>query len=348
MELLIFIGAIFFCLFATLCADNMQMLQIDIKSKKEIFLLIVCLIPPFILSFIFGINQTIGIPQFIIVMAMVMLIIAAFSKNLKRAVLFSFYGIAVISGSSVVTILFLDLFGLANIIPESFWGFVNAGMAVVIIFLCHLIKYFIKKRFDMNIFNNRIIYLLIMISVILLAFIYINRQPENISKIGGWLTNLDMLGNILFLISTGILFFLILRFISNEIAMKNELSKAEASQKYIQELEERIGNINKQKSIQITVDEKIISVKMEDIVYIETTHIRHKLRLHTENHLYEFNGELKNIERQLDERFIRCHRSYIINKGKIAFIDKKQNSVMMTNDLSCHVSKNGRKLLEKI
>ena len=59
----------------------------------------------------------------------------------------------------------------------------------------------------------------------------------------------------------------------------------------------------------------------------------------------EFNGELKNMEEQLDERFIRCHKSFIINKDKVKEIDKKANTVTMSNGSVCPVSKTGKKLL---
>ena len=101
----------------------------------------------------------------------------------------------------------------------------------------------------------------------------------------------------------------------------------------------------KAKPIQINVNDKIIQLGMDEIICIETTHVRHKLRLYTKTRAMEFNGELKHIEEQLDERFIRCHKSFIINKDKISHIDKKANTVAMINNCVCLVSKNGKKLL---
>lgn len=355
MDLFIFIGAICFSVFTTLCADNMRMLQIKITGKRDTVLFIAALIPPFVLSFIFGRNHMIGITQFLIITSIVMLIIAAFSKNFRKACLFSFYGIAVLSSYSAITVLFLDLFRLAEIIPENYWGCMNAAVAAVIIVICHLIKRLIKNRIDMNIFNNRMIHLLILISIILLAFIYINHiAGRTLIQIGNWLANPADIGYVLFLITSGFLFLLIMRYISRENAMRKEILCAEASKEYTRELEESYQQLQrrrdaeadaKAKPLKITVDERIMRIKMDEIICVETTHVRHKLRLHTKDHVYEINGELKSLEEQLDERFIRCHRSYLINKEKIVFINKKQNIAMMTNDLSCHVSRNGMKLL---
>ena len=102
---------------------------------------------------------------------------------------------------------------------------------------------------------------------------------------------------------------------------------------------------DKSKLIKITVGDKIIPLDMDDIILIETTQTRHKLRLHTKSRTLEFNGELKTMEEQLDERFIRCHKSYVINKDKIAVINKRESSVTMKNGVVCPVSRSGRKLL---
>ena len=95
------------------------------------------------------------------------------------------------------------------------------------------------------------------------------------------------------------------------------------------------------KTVQIRMDKKAILLDMGEIICVETTHVRHKLRLHTETRVLEFNGELKDIERQLDERFVRCHKSYIINREQITEIDKKENVVTMRNGSVCPVSRGG-------
>ena len=98
------------------------------------------------------------------------------------------------------------------------------------------------------------------------------------------------------------------------------------------------------KKIMITVGDKVIPLDIGDIIYVETT-AGHKLRLHTKNRSLDFNGELKGIEEQLDERFIRCHKSYVINKDKIASINKKDNTITMANNSICPLSRSGKKLL---
>ena len=96
------------------------------------------------------------------------------------------------------------------------------------------------------------------------------------------------------------------------------------------------------KTLQITDNDEIIFLDMDDITHIETTGIRHKLRLYTNTRAIEFNAELKSLEEKLDERFIRCHKSCIINRDKIARINKKDNTITMVNGSVCPISRSRR------
>ena len=99
------------------------------------------------------------------------------------------------------------------------------------------------------------------------------------------------------------------------------------------------------KTVRINVDDKVVFLDMDEIIYIETTHVRHKLRLHTKSRVLEFNAELKAMGERLDGRFVRCHKSYLINRDKIAAIDKRGNTVKMVNNSTCSISRNAKKLL---
>jgi len=51
------------------------------------------------------------------------------------------------------------------------------------------------------------------------------------------------------------------------------------------------------------------------------------------------------MEEQLDERFVRSHKSYVINKDKITELNKKDNAVTMSNGSLCPISRSGKKFL---
>ncbi|MCL2107738.1 MAG: LytTR family DNA-binding domain-containing protein [Oscillospiraceae bacterium] len=107
----------------------------------------------------------------------------------------------------------------------------------------------------------------------------------------------------------------------------------------------RLNENPNSRAIKVNVDDKIIFVDMDEIIFIESTHIRHKLRLHAKKRTLEFNGELKIMQQQLDDKFIRCHKSYIVNKDKISSINKRENTITLINKIDCPISRSGKKLL---
>lgn len=95
---------------------------------------------------------------------------------------------------------------------------------------------------------------------------------------------------------------------------------------------------HKEGYITINEDTRVINVKLNDILFIETAGIAHKIRIHEENRQTEFYGNLKDIQEKLTPNFYRCHKSYIVNKEKIGEIDKKNNRIIMINGEECYVS----------
>ncbi|WGU96143.1 LytTR family DNA-binding domain-containing protein [Paenibacillus dendritiformis] len=90
--------------------------------------------------------------------------------------------------------------------------------------------------------------------------------------------------------------------------------------------------------ITIETDESIINVKYEDVLFFETSSSPHKIKLHERNRQIEFYGTLKELEKQLDDRFYRCHKAYIVNVNNIQEIDKLKRVVHMVNGETCYVS----------
>ena len=93
-----------------------------------------------------------------------------------------------------------------------------------------------------------------------------------------------------------------------------------------------------QKTIPITINGKIIFVKMADIYCIETASDAHKIRVHYKNGYTEFYYSLKDISKQLDENFFQCHKSCIVNMQYIKEIDKKNNIIILNNQKTCTLS----------
>lgn len=68
-------------------------------------------------------------------------------------------------------------------------------------------------------------------------------------------------------------------------------------------------------------------ISPDDIYYCEV--INRKIYLHTRDEVIEYYGRLKDLEKKLNEDFIKCHRSYLIN---LAFLQKYENSQVTLED----------------
>ncbi len=93
-----------------------------------------------------------------------------------------------------------------------------------------------------------------------------------------------------------------------------------------------------QKNFTIKAQDKIISIEYNKILFFETSNIIHKVLLHAVDRQIEFYAKMKDIEEKLDERFYRCHRSFLVNKDNIKEIDKNNRVLYMTNGQECLVA----------
>ncbi|WP_025149543.1 LytTR family DNA-binding domain-containing protein [Bacillus sp. H1a] len=79
-------------------------------------------------------------------------------------------------------------------------------------------------------------------------------------------------------------------------------------------------------------------ISLDDIYFFETSSQPHKIILREKNGVYEFYGKLKKIISNLDENFIRCHRSYIINIKQVQEYSLRKRQVLMANQMVCDIS----------
>lgn len=62
------------------------------------------------------------------------------------------------------------------------------------------------------------------------------------------------------------------------------------------------------------------------ILCFESSTKSHRLIAHLDNRQIEFYGNLKELS-QLDDRFFRCHNSFVVNRHNIESIDSKERIV---------------------
>ncbi|WP_196894345.1 LytR/AlgR family response regulator transcription factor [Aureivirga marina] len=79
-------------------------------------------------------------------------------------------------------------------------------------------------------------------------------------------------------------------------------------------------NNEKENHIYIRKDRKHVKVYFESILYVES--LKDYIKIHTEKESHITKHSISSFEKKLDNRFIRMHRSYIINKDKITAFTK--------------------------
>lgn len=74
------------------------------------------------------------------------------------------------------------------------------------------------------------------------------------------------------------------------------------------------------KYILINSDGRMAKLAANDILYIEVTN--HKLAIHTRDHVLHQNGNIKDMEKQLEDySFFRCNSGYLVNLQHVQEID---------------------------
>ncbi|MBC1574755.1 response regulator transcription factor [Listeria booriae] len=115
----------------------------------------------------------------------------------------------------------------------------------------------------------------------------------------------------------------------------------------IQSVTKRVKNNDKQgKYLTIKTDDRILHEPLENILFIETSSRAHRIILHSKKRKIEFYGKIKEIAAKLDQRFIRTHRSFLVNKDHIKEVDLAKGIVYMNNGQKCLLSTRLRKNLE--
>lgn len=114
--------------------------------------------------------------------------------------------------------------------------------------------------------------------------------------------------------------------------------KKPVSQKRLDEaLQRAVKRLEEYKKATIAIYRKgsVINAPIHDIRYIESD--RRKLKYVLGNAEYDAYGKLSDVEKQLSEEFVRCHKSYLVNMRYIREFD--ENKLILDNDAVISVSR---------
>lgn len=81
------------------------------------------------------------------------------------------------------------------------------------------------------------------------------------------------------------------------------------------------GDVSEQVHIFVQSNKKNIKIKFEDVLYIES--IKSYIKIHTTDTNHLIMHSLSAFKEKLDSRFVRVHRSYIVNSSKVTAYTKQ-------------------------
>jgi len=91
---------------------------------------------------------------------------------------------------------------------------------------------------------------------------------------------------------------------------------------------------NSKRIIEINSGSRIYYVPLDTIIHLQREGT--KTIIHTSNRVMDVYDSLDSLLLRLnDPRFVKCHRSTIINKDYIDYVDKKDKSIVLTNGFKC-------------
>lgn len=89
------------------------------------------------------------------------------------------------------------------------------------------------------------------------------------------------------------------------------------------------------KKLIIHKNQGIYALPLDDIVYMEKD--LRKIKVYVRNTSIEFYGKFTDIMCYLDNRFLYCHRSYVINMDKI--VTMSSNSILVENNRNIYMGR---------
>jgi len=99
-----------------------------------------------------------------------------------------------------------------------------------------------------------------------------------------------------------------------------------------------------QEVLHINIGAEIYKIEYRDILFIES--FQKKIYIHTYNQRIGYYDSLASLESKLGDKFVRCHRSYIINIENISSVCFPEKKVKMKNDLEIFISRKYKDVLK--
>lgn len=84
-------------------------------------------------------------------------------------------------------------------------------------------------------------------------------------------------------------------------------------------------------------------IHLDDVCMVQA--LNKKIEIHTNSQVLTVYASMDNMAEQLDERFVRCHRSYFVNREMIQFVDFRNFCIQLMDGSTVPFARSFRKVM---
>lgn len=161
-------------------------------------------------------------------------------------------------------------------------------------------------------------------------------------KLGGQIRNKDIGGKIIFITTHSEMMYFTFKYKveAMDYILKDDMQ--DLQKRIIEALEQASTHYQEDKNnpeerLKIKVGSKIRVFPMKDVMFIETSHVPHKLVLHLDQSTVEFYGKINDLE-SISNSLLRTHKSIILNVENVSALNRKNYEVTMANGEVCPIA----------
>lgn len=120
--------------------------------------------------------------------------------------------------------------------------------------------------------------------------------------------------------------------LKNDLMFLSFINKFDNCEKrLVDSIKKALKMFHKRNTLKFKDGNILYTISMEDIIYITRDSFERKCIVKTEHYEFKSYKTIKDFEELLDDRFIKTHRACIVNKERIAKIDKSKKEIMLDN-----------------
>ena len=126
--------------------------------------------------------------------------------------------------------------------------------------------------------------------------------------------------------------------LKNDLMFLSFINKFDDCEKrLVESIKKALKMFHKKNNLKFKEGNTVYTISMDDILYITIDSVERKCIIKTEHYEFKTNKTIKYFEELLDDKFIKTHRACIVNKDRIAKINKSKKEIVLENGEKIHL-----------